>query len=176
MFFVFLLRSLFFALLGTLTTRLPLWLKWTALQTLSYTCPLFAPFFHWTDSWRVHRDSSCVDRWRRMLPVSVATLFLVKRDNCVWVESRYFLLVGKAALFTHIAFFLYVCKDKQVLFWLSHVKSGSCLQHKGSHLIVKEVARTIDSEKQSIIIFLTSVPKRNQVLFVEIIRLNYQIK
>ena len=44
-FLYFFLKSLFFAMLGILSTPLFLWLKWTARCTLSNTCPLFAITF-----------------------------------------------------------------------------------------------------------------------------------
>ena len=59
-FLYFFLKSLFFAMLGILSTPLFLWLKSTARSTLSNTCPLFAitfPLNRYLNS--VYRQSTC---------------------------------------------------------------------------------------------------------------------
>ena len=59
-FLYFCLKSLFFAMLGILTTPLFLWLKSTARCTLSNTCPLFAIAFPQNRYLkRVYRQSTC---------------------------------------------------------------------------------------------------------------------
>ena len=59
-FLIFFLKSLFFAMLGILSTPLFLWLKSTALCTLSNFCPLFAITFPLNRDWNsVYRQSTC---------------------------------------------------------------------------------------------------------------------
>ena len=59
-FLYFFLKSLFFAVLGILSTPLILWLKSTARCTLSNTCPLFAITFPWNRYLKsVYRQSTC---------------------------------------------------------------------------------------------------------------------
>ena len=56
----FFLKSLFFAMLGILSTPLILWLKSTSRRTLSNTCPLFAVFFPLNRCLNsVYRHSTC---------------------------------------------------------------------------------------------------------------------
>ena len=59
-FLYFFLKSLFFAMLGILSTPLFLWLKSTVRCTLSNTCPLFAITFPLNRNLkRVYRQSTC---------------------------------------------------------------------------------------------------------------------
>ena len=86
----FFLNSLFFAMLGILTTPLSLWLESTARCTLSNICSLFEITFHWIDTSIVYTDSPRVDRWSKMYPTSLVALerfLVVQYEIYKWVKN-----------------------------------------------------------------------------------------
>ena len=68
-FLYFLLKSLFSAMLGILSTPLFWWLKWTAnYQRVVHS---WHQFCQWSGTWKVYTDSPRVGSWNRMHPISV---------------------------------------------------------------------------------------------------------